>query len=198
MSSVFSAAVPSLFLLLGTALFASETPQASERLSIPMPKDFKLGFEQKIKSPTFEEWVPQNETVEHWTRIITVSRFAGVKDGINRGYVTAYADNFEKACPGTTRQASIPAMGLPGGRQIPILNGTANGYRKSVVGLHCPHNGLTGTVEDQIMVAMQGDDTLYFIHYAFARDPSPTDEADRMAFLRSIKLCDTNAPSHPC
>jgi hypothetical protein len=116
-----------MFAFATAMVLALQTP--AERLAVPMAEGFVVGHKEIAQSGSIEERVPRGETVQKWSKMITILK-------INTNVSPAsYAANFEtvvtRACPGTraAREAAPAGRGAVDGR------------------MDCPRNPSTGQPE---------------------------------------------------
>jgi hypothetical protein len=173
-------------LLIGCGIAVAAQPAVdAENLIVSPPADFKVGYDSRDANKSITEFVPAQETVEDWTRMLTVQVFRHAKveaaaflQGIGKGYVAA--------CPGTTVRGNG------------IHTGQVNGYVVSMLILQCPTNPATGKPETTIFRAIKGNDALYVVQRAWRADPAQQDLDEAMQALSRVLVCDSRAPEHPC
>ncbi len=172
--------------LLGCGSAIAEQPALNaENLIVSHPGDFKVGYDSHDANKSITEFVPAQESVADWTRMLTVQVFRHAKvqaaaflQGVGKGYVGA--------CPGTTVQGNG------------IRNGQVNGYVVSMLFLQCPRNPATGKPETTIFRAIKGNDALYVVQQAWRAVPAQQDVDEAMQALSRVMVCDTRASEHPC
>ena len=88
-------------LMLAAVMFplAAQAAQAAEMASFgEPPKDFKIGYQTEQNGMVMVELVPQKQTVDNWTKMITLQSMAGAKPG-----VAAFGNNlsalWKNTCP---------------------------------------------------------------------------------------------------
>lgn len=78
---------------------AAQAAQAAERASFgEPPKDFKIGYQTEQNGMIMVELVPQKQTVDNWTKMITLQSMAGAKPGVER-FRADMASLWQNACP---------------------------------------------------------------------------------------------------
>ncbi len=173
-------------LLIGCGLAVAAQPAVdAEKLIVSPPEDFKVGYDSRDADKSITEFVPAQESVEDWTRMLTVQVFRHAKveaaaflQGIGKGYLAA--------CPGT----SVRGNG--------IRTGQVNGYVVSMLVLQCPRNPATGKPETTIFRAIKGNDALYVVQRAWRADPAPQDFDATIQGLSAVTVCDRRSSEHPC
>src|SRR5262249_24490354 len=97
---------------------------AGENLLVSPPAGFVVGFQDTRGGVTIQEWVPQGETVQNWSEMLTVQLFRNRPDLQPRALVDSIQRGWLGACKG-----SVPA---------PIVARAANGYEAASMTLRCP------------------------------------------------------------
>jgi hypothetical protein len=165
-----------------TGAFAAGPPGGESYIFSP-PEGFKLGMHSARGRSLMEEWVPPMETVEGWTKIITVNVHVGLQMD-SATYLQRIGGGFKTACPGTTDNG--------------IGNGHANGYPVSMVLLRCPANPGTGKPETTLFRAIRGAEALFAVQYAWRTVPSPDEISEAAHLLSKALICDTRDSAHSC
>jgi hypothetical protein len=167
--------------LLGTGPAAADL--ANENLLVTMPPGYKVDFRTQHNDMVMSEMVPENETVQAWTEMLTVQVFHGLKttpeafrDTLQQGWI---AD-----CPGASAQT--------------VAGGVESGYSALVWLLDCPRNPETGKPEMTWFKAIQGNDSFYVVQKAFKFVPAKEQIGQWMRYLKAIAVCDTRLPDRPC
>jgi hypothetical protein len=160
----------------------ARSPEASlqgENLLFAPPKNFKIGHhDEHIGSLT--EFVPNGQTVDDWTEMLTVQIFRNLKEVAPAAFLQKIGTQWLTACPETPKDS--------------IRNGQVNGYPVSMLVLKCPKSPSTGKPETTIFRVIKGNDALYSVQHAWRTVPS--DEAQQA--LSKSTVCDTRDPGHPC
>jgi hypothetical protein len=173
----------SLILLLA-CLPMTTTPAVSEplteRLLFASPMGFKVGFQKG----TMAEWVPDSESVDDWSEMVTVQIYTVAPNVTQATFLGGIARNWMAACPDTPKQT--------------IYTGTTNGYAVSMLLLSCPKNAQTGKPETTGFRVIQGNDRLYTVQRAFRSVPSSESLGAAMKYLGTVSLCDSERAGHPC
>ncbi len=157
---------------------------SDENLLQSLPQGYKIDFQTKQGSMIMTEMVPQTETVDNWTEMITVQIFLGLKNATPEQFQAFMA----KAWLGACRNGEV----------APITKGEENGYPFSIWVQACPLNQATGKPEKTWFKAIKGNDSFYVVQKAFKFDPSKEQIAKWMQYFRSVAVCDTRLADHPC
>jgi hypothetical protein len=168
-----------LTLLMATPAFALE----NENLLVAVPEGYKPDYSAKTAHSTITEMVPQGQTVQHWTEMVTVQIFYGIKPGPD-AFRARVAGNWAKACKGVSAHA--------------IAQGRENGYPFAVWMLVCPRNGQTGKPEWTWFKAIQGNDSLYVVQKAFKFEPARDEIVTWTRYLKGVSVCDTRLAERNC
>jgi hypothetical protein len=93
------------------------SPIFSQLVAFKMPLDFHVVNEENSAHGYIREAVPNGETAEQWTQMITVTGYKAV--AANPGpppaaLINTIADNFQKACPDTLSVGDLGAAPIDG------------------------------------------------------------------------------------
>jgi len=141
-----------------------------ENLLTVIPNGFKIG--------------KQGETVLDWTRMITVQVFRNIKRGDPNQFAQGVRAMWLSACPGS--------------EVIKIKDGAENGYPFAVWQFTCPNNPQTGKPENMYTKVIGANDALYSVQYAYRSELTKDVIPPTMAYLGSVRVCDTRLPDRPC
>jgi hypothetical protein len=155
-----------------------------ENLLVTMPSGFKVGSQASRNGMNMQEWVPQAETVDDWTEMVTVQIFLGRQNLDGPGFLSNIGQQWQATCLGSKPNA--------------IHSGTVNGYPVSMLLLNCPTNPKTGKPETTLFRAIKGADSFYLVQKAFRSNPSQDQIAEAAKFLGTVSVCDTRSGDHPC
>ena len=162
---------------------AAQVAQAAEMAFFgELPKDFKIGYQTKQNGMAMVKLVPQKQTLDNWTKMITLQSIAGANLGAEE-FRNNTANLWQNACPKSSFN--------------PITEGEANGYSAAVWQLTCEHNPQTGKPEYTWFKAIQGDDSLYVTQYAFRYAPNKKEKHNALEQLRKFTVCDSSE-QHLC
>ena len=156
-----------------------------ETLLAPIPQGFQLGDQgQSGHGSDIAEYIPQGETVDHWSRMVTVQIFHNLKGFDPDRFAETIRDRGPASCPGE--------------QGVMIKHGQEHGYAASLWLFTCPLNPQTGLPETFYDKLISGADALYSVQYSF-RSTLPRDAiAPTISFLESVSVCDTRLPDRPC
>lgn len=167
------------------ALLAWAAPALAKdgALSAAALPGFVLGHEANTATIDFAEWVPQGETVQAWTQMVTMIRLD--KFGTSpQQFNQQMKDLMTKACPGATisedRLAEVD--GRPAAR-----------FRAD-----CPRNPVTGKPEVLFHLAIAGPSDLHIRQVAFRYQPSADDVRWADEILSSTRWCAAGSKDKGC
>jgi hypothetical protein len=173
------------WLLLGPLLASPASAEfVNENLLTPTAPGYHVGFQNKKDSGQITEWVPEGQTVDNWTEILTVQIFNNMKMTPD-SFMHAMEKQWDGGCPGA-------------GNAEPIASGDENGYPYQVWLLNCPKNPLTGKPEITWFKALQGKDSFYLVQKAFKFAPSKEQIARWIGYLEAVRVCDSRLADRAC
>jgi hypothetical protein len=165
----------SWFLLMSMAALAPPTAQ-TEMLGIDVPDDFEVGYRARNQVLDMTEIVQPPETVETWTKLITLQLFY---DGTRRqtagSFYGQWRNSMRQVCVGMTETA---------------IKGTVDGQPAIRGVLACPKNPQTGKPENLTTVLVQGGVNLMMVQVAFRHPIAAEDNALIDRVIGSLKVCD--------
>jgi outer membrane protein assembly factor BamE (lipoprotein component of BamABCDE complex) len=157
---------------------------AYENVLMPLPDGFKLGYQAAQGQVKMMEFVPNAETVENWSRIVTEQIFLGARNADPSALPNAMTPGLISKCQGATMRE--------------LSKTKENGYPAVIWGFECPMNPVTHRPETMWMKVISGADSLYSVQYAYRRAPADDMAREALGFLQRVSACDTRTPTHPC
>jgi len=174
--------------LAAVAALMSSTPVLAqlqdENLLAGVPEGFEVGYQASQNGMVIAEFVPKGETVEAWSRMITVQVFRGLPNADGDQLASNMQQGWETACAGSDVGRADA--------------GTVNGYEWVAWHFSCPLNPETSLPETMWLRAISGADALYVVQYAYRALPSAERETPATEYLATISVCDTRRPDRPC
>lgn len=155
-----------------------------ENLMTPLPKGFKIGSHGSNAQMMGSEYVPEGETVQDWSRMITVQVFRNLKGADPDKFAKGTGDRWQSACPGAD-------VGK-------VRDGRERGYGFSLWMFRCPLNPKTQKPENTYIKLISGKDALYVVQYAYRAPLTRENIPPAMAYLGSVWVCDSRLPDRPC
>lgn len=155
--------------------------------SFPFPSELKPAY-VKVNGPSFiQESVPEGESADQWTQMITVTGAKGLASNADvspRKFAEHMASGYRSRCPDSFSSASI-------------LDGKIGGYDGFAVVLSCGTSPLaTGKSESVLVNVLKGDSDYYTVQWAERAEASSAPIAidtakwlERFKKLEPIKLC---------
>jgi hypothetical protein len=169
--------------LLSFAAFPAAAEFVDETLLVNVPAGYKIGFRDRDKNELVNEMVPDNETVNDWTEMVTVQIFYNLK--VTPESFRASGEKFwAETCAGSAFNT--------------VAKGIENGYPALVWMQSCPLNSQTGKPEITWFKAIQGNDSFYVVQKAFKFEPSKEQVVEWTRYLKKVAVCDTRLPERPC
>jgi hypothetical protein len=157
-------------------------------VAFTLPRSFKMSFERTTGNIYVREHVPAGESVDEWTRMITLSGVQGLSynaDATLPAYLQALARGFQRHCP-----ESYVALDL--GPQSVVREPSF----ASVASCGRVSSGGKAHSETSVMLAIKGPDDFYVLQWTEqGRDSSHPLALDskywsaRLAELGPIQLC---------
>lgn len=165
-------------------------PVFGQVVLFPLPDGFVPAWEQANADGYVNESVPQGETVEAWSQMVTLTGSRGLWGADPRAIVESVAAGYAAACPGSFASDELGAPAVPGARA------TAAAW------LACGDAG--GRSEAMVILVMTGAQDAYTLQWA-ARGPAggrPGYDAAawdaRLALLAgTARLCEPEAGEGP-
>ena len=171
-----------LAVMAATAAQAGDAPEWIGRAELP---GFVEGHRVERPHGMIVEWVPDGETVQNWTRIITVQRFGEAATRLRpRDLIGNMAESLPASCPGGVSGTveTLRVSGRPAAR-----------FRAD-----CPLNPGTGLPESLFALAIAGERDMHMFQVAFRRPPSADDVRWAQALLASAALCTDSSVEAVC
>ena len=164
------------FLAVLAASPIGSTTAETEMLGIDAPDEFEVGYQARNDSQAIIELVDPPETVENWSRLITLQIFYNGAQSLGlKTFYSQWRGDMHRSCAGMTDTAE---RGMVDGRAA--IRGA----------LYCPNNPQTGKPENLETVLVQGEVNLVMVQAAFRRPISSEDAALIDRIVGSLKVCD--------
>ena len=164
------------------------TPVFHRLVAFTLPAPFKMSFERTTGNVYMREHVPAGETVDEWTRMISISGVQGLSynpDATLQAYLQALAHGFQLHCPNTYVVLDLGPQ--------PLVKEPSFA---SVVSCGRVSSGSKAHSETSVMLAVKGPDDFYVLQWTErGRDSSHPLALDskywtaRLAELSPIQLC---------
>jgi outer membrane protein assembly factor BamE (lipoprotein component of BamABCDE complex) len=155
-----------------------------ENLLTRLAKGFKVGSQGDSNGETAREMVPEAETVQDWSRMITIQIFHRLPNANPNTFADGMQTRWAGACKGADFET--------------IAGAPENGYPASIRRFSCPLNSQTGKPENTFMKFVGGADAFYVVQYAYRSGLTPENTAQALDYLKSATVCDSRKADHPC
>jgi hypothetical protein len=162
---------------------AASADLVNENLLVQMPPGYEVAYRVERGNMVMNEMVPDGQTVNNWTEMVTVQIFHGLKSVPEK-----FRDTLQRQWIGA----------CPGGSGSEVTSDIENGYPVLVWMLDCPKNPATGQPEITWFKAIAGNDSFYLAQKAFKFKPSEVQIGHWTAYLKAIAVCDTRIPGRAC
>ncbi|HXZ59346.1 MAG TPA: hypothetical protein VEG26_04135 [Steroidobacteraceae bacterium] len=164
------------------------TPVFHRLVAFSLPAPFKLQFERTTGNIYVREHVPEGETVDEWSRMITLQGVQGMAynpEATPQGYLKALARGFQRHCPDTFVALDLGSQ--PIAREPSFA---------TVVSCGRVSSGGKAHSETSVMLAINGSDDFYALEWTErgpdAGHPLTLDGrywTARLAQLGPVQLC---------
>jgi len=155
----------------------------NENLLVALPPGYKIDFHTERDNMVMNEMVPEGETVNDWTEMVTVQIFHATK-AAPEDFKDSLQRQWNAACPGATGAE--------------VTSGVENGYPVLLWLLACPRNPGTGKPEFTWFKAIAGNDSFYLVQKAYKFEPTKEQVSRWMQYLKAVAVCDTRLPARAC
>lgn len=156
-----------------------------ENLIQSLPPGFKIATRGTAAGGVeLTEMIPNGETVDNWTEMVTTQVFFGVKDLSFQTYVSDMEKHWKSSCDEANSKR--------------LRDGKENGYAFHLWMQTCSYRDSTRDPEITWFKFIQGNDSTYVVQYAFHVEPSKDQVIDAMHYLAEIQACDTRRTESPC
>ena len=184
----FSLAAGKTLLIVSTLLASASSVLADalqdENLLLSMPAGFKVGYQASNGKEDIVEYVPTGETVNDWTKMVTVQVFHDASNTDPEAFAANIADGWKSSCTG--------------GEASKIATGAENGYPIAVWAYSCVLNPQTSKPESMWLKVTSGGDALYSVQYAYRLTPTEEIATPALDYLHTVSVCDTRRSDRPC
>jgi hypothetical protein len=175
--------------LMALMLAAAGQPAAAaslkdENLLVVMPEGFKVGFPVSKGPMDMAEYVPSDETVDDWSRMVTIQIFHNPTDADPNDFAGSLGGAWAEACPGGSGEK--------------LSTGTENGFPVALWSYACPLNPAIGKPESMWLKVTGGTDALYSVQYAYRQSATDTLAEPALSYLKSVLVCDTRRDDRAC
>jgi len=173
-----------LMVLLLPVWAGAQTPAGGERLLALPPAGFILGHSAEAPDGTLEEFVPDGETVQAWSQMMTIRAFPRLAGVEPAGFHEFLVTSLLEACPAAVHQE--------------ITATVENGAPVHLILAGCPNSPVTGGEEWFMSKSIGGQAGLYNVQGAWRGPATEAIVAAWAEHLRGVVLCDPARAEMPC
>ena len=155
-----------------------------ENLLQTLPQGYKIDFQTRKGNMQMTEMVPQNESVNNWSEMITTQVFFGLKNITPEEFQARLQKTWADSCKGADF--------------APVTQGVENGYSFAIWIQTCPLNQVTGKPENTWFKAIKGNDSFYVVQKAFKFAPANEQVIGWMKYFKSVQVCDSRLADRAC
>ena len=156
----------------------------NENLLLDLPNGYKVDFQTKQGNMIMVEMVPQSETVNNWSEMVTTQIFIGLKNTMPETFQSSMQIMWSNSC----QNAQFAS----------VAQGIEYGYPYSIWIQSCPYNVSSGKQEITLFKAIKGNDSFYLVQKAFKFAPTQEQVTQWINYFRSVRVCDTRFPNSAC
>lgn len=165
----------SLCIALASAVVAGHAA-AVEQVQLPPMKGYQQAHQSTdVQGNRITEYVPQGQTVQDWTDMVTVNDAANSGHVSPREFLGIIEAGWRIACPDA--QSHWVREGDEAGRPFALLM------------LSCPLNPGTGKPEFTWIKGIQGVQGFHTVQKSFRSEPEKEDVVRWIGWLRDVRLC---------
>ena len=171
--------LPILTAIAAAAAAPGAAPPATARtemLGIDAPDSFTVGDRARADGVEIIELVEAPETVQNWTRLVTLLLFRGAAE---RTDLDAFWARWRQSLAANCR-----------GMRDSFVRGTVDGRLALRATLSCPQHPVTGKPENLEAIVVEGEANLMMVQVAFRHPLRPEDRALIEHVAASLKICD--------
>jgi len=167
---------------LATPLLTQPASPRPDHFAMAMPAGFVVGNKQSAQNGAIEERVPKGETVDAWSRMITIITLNAPINA--RSYAANFVATVANACPGTHAGSPVAV--------------TVGGHEALDDRMDCPRNPQTGKPETFFFRVLSAGGRLQMVQVAFRHVPSPAEEEWAKAQIAGAVLCGADSTDALC
>ncbi len=180
----------------GTAGPAAPSPQRApagaaadpglkdENLLQSVPEGYTIANRQSSGQAVLMEMIPQGQTLENWTDMVTTQIYLGARNASFEAYQADMLKRWKGAC---SRAEAIP-----------VTDGKENGYAFRLWLQTCRHDDPARKPEITWFKMILGNDSAYVVQKAFRFEPEKEQITRWIRYLRGVTVCDSRLKDRPC
>ena len=174
----------SLALLVALVSNPARAELENENLLVGVPEGFKLAFKDRTGNRLMSEMIPEDETLDDWSEMLTTQVFFGGLPASPEGFYAQMREGWVNACAGGTGKL--------------VRAGMEGGYKFAFGFLTCPLNPKTGKPEAAWIKFIEGHDSFYVVQRATTEELTNETIEEFSQFLSEVKVCDSRLPDRQC
>ncbi len=155
-----------------------------ETLLQTLPPGYKFGLQKTQNALTVQEAIPENESLDNWTEMVTTQVFLGRRDLNPDQFRIMMEQRWSIVC----KDSKFDDGKL----------GEEKGYPVLFWVMRCPLNPKTGKPEMTWLKAIKGNDSFYIVQKAFRFEPTQEQISRWLQYLQTVNVCDTRLPDRAC
>lgn len=175
-----------LIFLFGLFVFAIEQSYAqlpAEYVQFLVPKNYKSITKTQKANMEIQEFIPQSESLQNWTEMLTVQSFYDLK-ATPKEFQMHLSSCFKSACKTS--------------EMYPVLDSIESGYAASVAIHACEYADKNPKDEMALVKIIKGKNALYVVQKAFRFQPEPAIINQWTLYLKNIRICGTTSSDSGC
>jgi len=170
----------------------AQAPGAGEQLYVAPPQGWVMGFHDQQGNVEVTELVPQGQSVQDWTEMLTVQLITGKPERSPQEVLKDQVEELQKACDDIGAGATAPQV--------------ENGYDTAIRAIACTKSKQWGKGELTLYKVIRGRERLYVIARAWRGAPfdkehlpvPPEKTQEWLRFMQQVSLCDSRDGQRPC
>lgn len=170
--------------LLGLVAGSANADTRGERLLLPIPQDFRIVARDNNASMGMVSLVPNDQTAQHWSRMVTTRIFRDTK----ATSFTAYRDEMQRAWKDGCDVVNIDYSST----------GATNGYPLQLWVQSCRFRNPQSKPSIAILKMIQGRDQAYVTQVVFRYVPDSAEIAQWSSYLDQMSVCDPRVKGREC
>ena len=156
----------------------------AETMSAPELPGFVVGYEIAGADQSIREEVPKGETVEKWTRMVTMQRFRNLAQRVSPAqYTGQILKDLPKAYPKATASS------------VQLLK--VSGFDAARIKVVCPKTA-NGQAESFFLLAVAGNRDMHVKQVAFRGEAKSEDFLWARKFLSAVVMCKPGSKHRAC
>lgn len=159
---------------------------AEETLQLLLPEGYFVAHEQSTDTASILEFLPEGQSLDDWSRMVTVTRSALGHPAPARAITATLAQSMLNTCESLSARV--------------VQESAQNGYETVTLLTHCPQSVMDASVsESAIIKVIAGAQTAHTVQFAWRAALAGEDVFQGwLGWSEAQILCDGDLPAHPC